>query len=60
MVTAADDSSVGVWDLETGRKAMMLTECHGHEEITSISFDTKFQRLISGARDGTIKVKHII
>ena len=57
VVTGADDSSVAVWDLESGAKSMLFTNTHGQEEITCMTFDSSWRRLFTGARDGTIKVK---
>jgi len=56
VVTAADDSTIGVWDLETGAKSMMYTGAHGNEEITCLALDETGRRLFTGARNGTIKV----
>ena len=56
MVTGADDSTVGVWDIETGAKSMLFANAHGQEEITCMSFDNGWRRLLTGARNGTIKV----
>eukprot|EP00058_Branchiostoma_floridae_P018136 XP_002603625.1 hypothetical protein BRAFLDRAFT_126931 [Branchiostoma floridae] len=56
VVTGSDDSTVAVWDIETGNKSIMFTNAHGDEEITCMTFDTSLRRLITGARDGTIKI----
>ncbi|XP_064423730.1 WD repeat-containing protein 49-like [Latimeria chalumnae] len=56
VVTGCDDSSVAVWDVETGTKCLQLTNVHGTEEITCMAFDSSLRRLITGARNGTIKV----
>ncbi|CAH1274614.1 EFCAB8 [Branchiostoma lanceolatum] len=56
VVTGSDDSTVAVWDIETGNKSIMFTNAHGNEEITCMTFDTSLRRLITGARDGTIKI----
>ncbi|KAI8506660.1 hypothetical protein Bbelb_160870 [Branchiostoma belcheri] len=56
VVTGSDDSTVAVWDIETGNKSLMFTNAHGDEEITCMTFDTSLRRLITGARDGTIKI----
>lgn len=56
VVTAADDSSIGVWDATTGAKQMLYTGAHGREEITALTLDDTGRRLITGARNGTIKV----
>nr|XP_026689544.1 WD repeat-containing protein on Y chromosome isoform X2 [Ciona intestinalis] len=56
IVTASDDSTVSVWDIETGSKSLTFSNAHGQEEITCLSFDDTCRRLFTGARDGTIKV----
>jgi len=56
IATSSDDSSVCIWDIETGARSLMMTGAHDKEEITSISFDSKMRRLFTGARDGSIKV----
>ncbi|XP_077980125.1 cilia- and flagella-associated protein 337-like [Glandiceps talaboti] len=56
VVTGADDSSIAVWDIETGSKNHVLSNAHGDEEITCMAFDSSLRRLISGARNGSIKV----
>ena len=57
VVTGSDDSSVAVWDIETGNKSLMFSHAHGEEEITCMAFDSGWRRLITGARNGTIKVR---
>lgn len=59
VVTGCDDSTVAVWDVETGTKCLQLNNVHGQEEITCMSFDTTQRRLITGARNGTIKVWNV-
>jgi len=44
------------WDFETGNKNLVFTNAHGDEEITSMAFDGNWRRLITGARNGTVKV----
>lgn len=56
VVTAADDSSIIVWDLDSGTKNLVFENAHGEEEITCIAFDGNWRRLITGARDGTLKI----
>ncbi|KAG2460939.1 WDR49 protein, partial [Polypterus senegalus] len=59
VVTACEDSSLAVWDVETGAKCLQLNNVHGKEEITCVSFDVSQRRLITGARNGTIKIWNI-
>lgn len=56
VVTGCDSSAVAVWDIETGSKAIVFSNAHGSEEITSMKFDASWRRLLTGARNGTIKV----
>ncbi|KAJ8363673.1 hypothetical protein SKAU_G00125040 [Synaphobranchus kaupii] len=56
VVTGCAGSSVAAWDVETGTKCLHLTNAHGQEEITCMAFDTSQHQLITGARNGTIKV----
>ncbi|XP_040187600.1 WD repeat-containing protein on Y chromosome-like isoform X2 [Rana temporaria] len=59
VVTASEDSSIAVWDVETGDKFLLLRNAHGQEEVTCLSLDTSRRRLISGAQNGTIKIWNI-
>ncbi|XP_066560708.1 cilia- and flagella-associated protein 337 [Amia ocellicauda] len=56
VVTGCDDSTVAVWDVDTGTKCLQLSGVHGQEEITCMAFDSTLRRLVTGARNGTIKV----
>ncbi|XP_076809582.1 cilia- and flagella-associated protein 337-like isoform X1 [Clavelina lepadiformis] len=56
VVSASDDSTVSVWEVETGSRSLTFSNAHGQEEITHLSFDESCRRLFTGARDGTIKV----
>ena len=55
-MTGSDDSSVTVWDVETGRKALHIGSAHGREEVTCMTFDSGWRRLLTGACDGSVKV----
>ena len=57
VVSGADDSSVAVWDVETGAKSMLFEHAHGDYEITCMSFDANYRKLYTGARNGTVKVR---
>ncbi|XP_019371875.1 PREDICTED: WD repeat-containing protein on Y chromosome-like isoform X1 [Gavialis gangeticus] len=59
VVTGCDDSSVAVWDVETGTKHLFISNAHGNEEITCMALDSSQNRLITAARNGTIKVWNI-
>ena len=47
---------MSVWDVDTGSKIMQFSQAHGEAEITAMSFDPSGRRLITGGRDGTIKI----
>ena len=47
---------MSVWDVDTGEKTMQFSHCHGNAEITAMTFDTAGRRLITGARDGSLKL----
>ncbi|XP_075034068.1 cilia- and flagella-associated protein 337-like [Mixophyes fleayi] len=59
VVTASEDSTVAVWDVETGNTSLLLNNVHGQEEITCMAFDGSQRKLITGARNGTIKIWNI-
>ncbi|KAM4034908.1 cilia- and flagella-associated protein 337-like [Anomaloglossus baeobatrachus] len=59
VVTASVDSSVTVWDVETGNKSLLLRNVHGEEEITCVTLDTSRRKLVTGARNGAIKICNI-
>ena len=48
VVTAADDSSVSVWDVESGDRCITFNRCHQDNEITCLAFDASLRRLITG------------
>ncbi|XP_039256207.2 cilia- and flagella-associated protein 337-like isoform X1 [Styela clava] len=55
VVTAADDSTVTVWNVENGTRSLKFSNAHENEEITCLSFDKTYRRLFTGARDGSMK-----
>ncbi|XP_031750588.1 WD repeat-containing protein on Y chromosome isoform X2 [Xenopus tropicalis] len=59
IVTGSEDSTVAVWDVETGAKSLLLGNAHGQEEVTCMALDKAQRRLITGARNGTIKIWNI-
>ncbi|XP_071107369.1 WD repeat-containing protein on Y chromosome-like [Haliotis cracherodii] len=64
MVSACEGSVVSIWNIENGEKVMQFINAHssienGVEipvEITVMTFDTVGRRVITGARDGSVKV----
>uniref|UniRef100_A0A3P9BRY8 Uncharacterized protein n=1 Tax=Maylandia zebra TaxID=106582 RepID=A0A3P9BRY8_9CICH len=55
VVTGHADSSVFLWDVETGRRRLYILNAHGEEVLSSMALDSSHRRLITGARNGTIK-----
>ncbi|XP_046569407.1 WD repeat-containing protein on Y chromosome-like [Haliotis rubra] len=64
MVSACEESVVSIWNIDNGEKIMQFINAHssienGVEipvEITVMTFDTGGRRIITGARDGSVKV----
>ncbi|KAL3877706.1 hypothetical protein ACJMK2_035372 [Sinanodonta woodiana] len=64
LVSACQESAVSVWDINTGSKIMKFVNAHTRNEagveipveITSMVFDASERRLLTGARDGTVKI----
>jgi WD40 repeat protein/tRNA A-37 threonylcarbamoyl transferase component Bud32 len=54
IVSGSKDSTVKVWDAETGQETLTL---NGHaREVASVSFSPRGQRIVSGSWDSTVKV----
>ncbi|XP_075314367.1 cilia- and flagella-associated protein 337 [Odontesthes bonariensis] len=60
VVTGHVDSSVSLWNVETGRRHLQILNAHGEEGITCMELDSSHRRLITGARNGTIKVWNLL
>ncbi|XP_070783771.1 cilia- and flagella-associated protein 337 [Enoplosus armatus] len=60
VVTGHTDSSVSLWDVETGRRRLQILNAHGEDELTCMALDSSHRRLITGARSGTIKVWNLL
>ena len=56
VVSACHGSVVNVWNVDTGEKIIMFTNAHDGHEITSMSFDPTKRRLITGSRNGSVKI----
>lgn len=59
VVTGRVDSSVSLWDVETGRWRLQILNAHGEEEVTCMTLDSSHRRLITGSHSGTIKVQFV-
>uniref|UniRef100_A0A674MFQ7 Si:dkey-202c14.3 n=1 Tax=Takifugu rubripes TaxID=31033 RepID=A0A674MFQ7_TAKRU len=60
VVTGHADSSLSIWDVESGRTRIQILNAHGEEAVTSMALDSSHRRLITGSRRGTIKVWSLI
>ncbi|KAK7919797.1 hypothetical protein WMY93_011081 [Mugilogobius chulae] len=60
VVTAAADSLVCVWDLETGMKKLHISNAHGEVALSCMTLDSSHRRLVTGAHNGTIKVWNLL
>nr|XP_012804527.2 WD repeat-containing protein 49-like [Jaculus jaculus] len=56
VVSCSEASMVKVWDCETGRQLSEFVGAHGHAGITCLTFDSSGRRLITGGRDGCLKI----
>ena len=56
IVSGCHGSVVSVWDIDTGEKLIQFSNCHGSMEITAMAFDPTGRRLITGGRDGSLKI----
>ncbi|XP_055893432.1 WD repeat-containing protein on Y chromosome-like isoform X2 [Biomphalaria glabrata] len=56
IVTCCCGSIVKLWDFETGSLIFEYGEAHGEEAITCMTFDNTKRRLITGGRDGSLKI----
>jgi WD40 repeat protein len=53
-LTANDDSTIGLWDVATGK---LLKHFHGHTKgVCSVAFSANGLRAVSGAQDGTVRI----
>ncbi|CAK8691169.1 unnamed protein product [Clavelina lepadiformis] len=55
VVTAGHDSVLSVWDLNTGSKTIQFHTIKG-VELTCMCFDQTDRRLITGSRNGAVKI----
>ena len=56
VVSACHASLVIVWSLETGEKVIQFSNAHPQSEITAMCFDQSLRRLVTGARNGSVKI----
>ncbi|XP_058476457.1 WD repeat-containing protein on Y chromosome [Solea solea] len=60
VVTGHANSSVTLWDVETGRKWLQILNAHGEDELLCMTLDASHRRLITGAGNSTIKVWNLL
>ncbi len=54
IVSGGRDSTVRVWDVESGEELLTLT---GHSDsVLGVGFSPDGKRIVSGSRDGSIKI----
>ncbi|KAM7412808.1 hypothetical protein PAMA_020269 [Pampus argenteus] len=56
VVSCTEGSVVKVWDFDTGRQVFEFGGTHDLSAITCMTFDPKGRRLITGGRDGSLKI----
>ncbi|XP_033866082.3 WD repeat-containing protein 64-like [Acipenser ruthenus] len=56
VVSCTEGSVVKVWDYETGRQVFEFCGAHGDSSITCMTFDMSGRRLVTGGRDGCLKI----
>ncbi|KAK3594288.1 hypothetical protein CHS0354_017011 [Potamilus streckersoni] len=56
VVSCSEGSAVKLWDLETGTPIFEYGGAHGDSAITCMTFDNSGRRLITGGRDGVIRM----
>ncbi|XP_075264568.1 cilia- and flagella-associated protein 337-like isoform X2 [Convolutriloba macropyga] len=61
VVSCSEASIVKVWDFKTGQQLFEFSRAHSHPEIgpvaiTCMTFDETCRRLITGGRDGILKI----
>ncbi|XP_052505986.1 WD repeat-containing protein 49-like [Budorcas taxicolor] len=57
VVSCSEASVVKIWDFETGRLLSGFTGAHGNAGITCLTSDSSGRRLITGGRDGCLKIR---
>ncbi|XP_069859417.1 cilia- and flagella-associated protein 337-like [Dipodomys merriami] len=56
VVSCSEASVVKVWDLDTGRHLSEFIGDHDNAGITCLTFDSSGRRLVTGGRDGCLKI----
>ena len=45
-----------MWDIETGHQLFEFNQAHGDTAVTAMTFDSTERRLITGGRDGRLRI----
>ncbi|XP_028973782.2 WD repeat-containing protein 49-like [Esox lucius] len=56
VVSCSEGSVIKVWDFDTGSQVFEFGGAHGQSAITCMTFDPKGKRLVTGGRDGSLKI----
>ncbi|XP_048453872.1 WD repeat-containing protein on Y chromosome-like [Rhincodon typus] len=56
VISCSEGSVVKVWDLDTGKLIFEFSGAHGDSAICCMTFDDSGRRLITGGRDGCLKI----
>ena len=59
LITCGNNSSLGAWDIDTGRKVFFMLDAHDGEEITSVAIDRPCRKVATGSRNGVVKVNRL-
>ncbi|XP_062910344.1 WD repeat-containing protein on Y chromosome isoform X2 [Mobula hypostoma] len=56
IISCSEESVIKVWDLDTGKLVFEFSGAHGDSAICCMAFDDSGRRLITGGRDGCVKI----
>ncbi|KAI8812174.1 WD40-repeat-containing domain protein [Cladochytrium replicatum] len=56
VVSGCQNGTVSIWDIATGEKIFQFHNVHGKHELTAMCYDHSGRRLITGSRDGVMKM----
>ena len=57
VVSASESGVVSIWMLDTSQKVKQWTDAHGSAKLTALAQDHNETRIVTGATDGTVKVR---